>query len=90
MGFKEYLEEGRNKWDIFSIKKGNVKWTFRNEETNKRFFIKITPNKELESLQSFLKAIEATPPTFPKTKGVIDFMQMATDLVAGNLTKLFI
>ena len=90
MNFKDYLNEGRNRWDIFKIKKNNMKWSFRNQETNKVNYIKIDAENPFNSLKKFLTDVQATPPTLPKTRGEIDYDQFAQDILDGNLGTVYI
>lgn len=90
MRFKEYITEGRDKWNLFTIKKGNDKWSFRNKETGKLNYIKINKFEEIGSMQRFLQDVKATPPTFPKTKGEIDYYKFASDVVGKKQASVFI
>ena len=92
MKFKDYLYEGRNRWDLFSIKRGaqHKKWSFRNTHTNKFNYIKINPNNEVASMQKFLKSLLATPGTKPKTKGNIDYHDFAQQVIGGKIYKVYV
>lgn len=90
--FKEYLTCGRWRWDLFSIKRGpkNQRWAFRNTHTNQLNYIKINPNNEVASMQKFLKAIEATPGTMPKTFGKLSMMDFAEKVISGEIYKVYV
>ena len=92
MNFKTYYTEGRNPWHLFSIKRGhkNKKWSFRDTQTNSIYYIKIDPNNEIGSMQKFLKDLEATPGTIPKTKGDIDFYDFAVSVIIGDVYKIYV
>jgi hypothetical protein len=91
MNFKDfYLIEGRNAWNIFKIKMNDKKWSFRNLETNQLYFIKINENNVFDSLIKFLKDIEATPPTIPKTKGIINYDEFANNIMKGKYATVFV
>ena len=85
-----HLVEGRNRWDIFKIKKNNQRWSFRNQETNKVNYIKIDAENPFNSLKKFLTDVKATPPTLPKTKGDIDYDQFTQDIIDGEHGTVYI
>lgn len=88
--FKEFYNEGRNKWSIFEIRRGEKKWTFFNTETGTWNVININKNKPIASIQKFLMDICATPGELPKTKGDIDYFQFAHDVVNNNKPKIYV
>jgi len=90
MNFRDYLREGRNLWCIFKIKKNNQKWSFRNQETNKLYYIKINDENPFDSLKKFLVDVQATPPSLPKTRGDIDYAQFARDIIDGSTGTVYI
>ncbi len=57
--FKEYLIEARPRLIKFTIKRNHIKWTIRNEETNKIYYIKMDESDLVGSLHSFLQSIKA-------------------------------
>lgn len=90
MGWKDYISEGRNPWMLFTIKKGKDRWSFRNTQTNKLNYVKISPTNEIGSMQNFLKELIATPGALPKTHGKINYYEFAREVVAGNKHKVYI
>ena len=93
MSFKEfYIKEGRNRWDLFSIKRGktNQRWAFRNTNTNKLNYIKINPDNEMTSMQKFLLAVQATPGTIPKTYGNLSMSEFASKVISGEIYNVYV
>lgn len=91
MRFKNYYTEGRNKWDTFTIKKGDKKWSFINTVTGKRYYIKLNDNEtDVSAMQKFLKDILATPGTKPKTKGNIDYHEFAQKVLGKEKATVYI
>ena len=89
--FKEYYTEGRNKWDVFSIKKCDQRWSICNTETNQRFYIKLGDNpNSISGIQKFLEDIIATPAYKPKTKGEIDFHEFAQKIMAKEKANIYV
>lgn len=84
------INEGRNRWDIFRIKKNNMKWTFRNQETNVLNYIKINQDNPFNSLKQFLIDVQATPPTLPKTRGEIDYDEFTQQIIDGDFGTVYI
>lgn len=92
MRFKDLytLNEGRDRWDIFSLKMGDKRWSLRNMTTNNINFIKINELDPFNSMFRFLNSIEAKPPWIPKTKGEIDYSQLSRDIIDGKINNIFI
>lgn len=89
--FKDYyLKEGRNAWNVFSIKKCNSRWSFRNKDTGSINYIKIKDASNLGGMQKFLEDILATPGERPKTRGEIDYKKFAEDIMSGNKHKVYV
>lgn len=87
---RKNITEGRDRWNIFQIKRTLRRWSFRNLETNKKYYLKLNDAHVYEQLEKFLREVEATPPTFPKTKGKIDYIRFASDLINGKKGTVFI
>ena len=91
MRFKEfYLQEGRNAWNVFSIKKNESRWTFKNNDTGKLNFIAIKDPSNIGGMQKFLEDLGATPGERPKTFGTIDYKQFAVDVIEGKKSKVYV
>jgi hypothetical protein len=90
MRFKEYYTEGRNKWDMFQLRKCDKRWSFVNLETKQRYFIKINDPNNAGGMQKFLEDILATDSTVPKTKGTVDFKIMADDIMSGKKSQIHV
>ena len=89
--FKQfYLSEGRTPWNIFSVKRCNERWTFKNEDTGVLSYVKINPNREIESMKEFLESLGATSGEKPKTKGTIDYLKFASDIIGEKKSKIYI
>lgn len=83
------IQEGRDRWMVFSIRRTDKRWSLRNDETNKRYYIKVD-SYDIGSLQHFLKNIEAKSPIIPKTVGEPDYVKMAHDLSNGKVSQIYI
>ena len=91
MRFKNfYIKEGRNKWEIFEIKRCDKRWTFRNTESGKINYIKIDSDNEFGGMQRFLTDVLATPGSKPKTQGKINYHEFASDVLTGKKSKVYI
>ena len=90
-GFKDfYLQEGRNAWNVFSIKRCESRWSFRNKDTGKLNYIKIKDPTNLGAMQKFLEDIYATPGEKPKTRGEIDYKKFAEDILSGKKHSVYV
>jgi hypothetical protein len=92
MRFKDLyrLNEGRNRWDLFSIKKGEKKWSMRNMTTNKINYIKINELDPYNSMFRFINSLEAKPSYLPKTEGEIDYNKLARGIIDGKENNIFV
>lgn len=90
MKFKEFYTEGRNKWNMFELKKCDKRWSFVNTESGQRYFIKMDEPNNVSNIQKFLEDVMATDDTTPKTKNPVDFKRLATEIISGNKTKIHI
>jgi len=90
MSFKDIFNEGRDKWDLYSVNKGSSKWTFKNNEMGNVSYLKINPLMEIGTMQRFLEEIGATSGELPKSKGEIDYYQFASDVVSGKKPNIYV
>ena len=86
MKFKSfYIQEGRNRWYKFEIKKTNKRWSVLNTESGQRFFLKLSDKENnISGIQRFLEDTKSTDENTPKTKGKINYEQFARDVIAGK------
>jgi len=78
-GYK--LEEGRPKLIKFKIKKNKEKWSIKNLESGKGYFIKIDNRDPENSMHSFLTSTGAFDEfTFPRTDKLVDYIQLVKEL----------
>lgn len=89
--FKDMYTEGRNKWDVFTIKKCDQRWSFINTASGKRYYIKLSDNvNDVGKMQQFLSDILAKPANLPKTQGKIDFNDFATKVIGKKKADVYI
>ena len=89
--FKEfYLTEGRDKWSLFELKRTSSRWSFQNLDTGKRYFVKLGGENEFGSIQKFLMSILATPKHGAKSKGEINFLDFATEVLNGTKNTFYV
>jgi hypothetical protein len=91
MRFKDLYNEGRNEWNSFALKKTDKRWSFSNNESGKRYFIKLSDKvNHVGGIQRFLEDLGVTDNTTPKTKGCLDVNNVMTDLISGKTTNVHI
>jgi len=88
--FIDTYYEGRNPWMVFTIKKNESRWSFRNTETGKLNYIKVSEKDAITTMQRFLEDLGATPGSRPKTMGQIDYKKFAEDVVGGKKANVYV
>jgi len=90
--FKEYFKEGRDKWDNFTLKRTNKRWSFNNTTSGKKYYIKLDGNNVnyIGDIQKFLNDLKATDGSTPKTKGEINYGEFAGQIVSGEKTNIHV
>ena len=80
--FKELLFEGRPKLIKFLIKKNNVKWSVKNVDASKVYYIKINEDDAEGNMHAFLESITAYDEiTLPRTDRVVNRRSMAKEVI---------
>lgn len=92
MRFKPfYMSEGRNKWNCFEVKRCTQRWSFKNIDSGKMYYMKLGDKvNDVGDMQKFLTDTLATDHTTPKTRGDIDYKQFAVDVINGKKSKVHI
>ena len=91
MSYKDYIKEGRNKWDMFSLKQTESRWSFKNLNTGQRYFVKLGEKNYIGKIQQFLTDIQATSSEGRKTTGEIDFHAFAQNVVKnGGINQFYV
>ena len=91
MSFKKfYINEGRNAWNMFELKQTNKRWSFKNINSGKRYFIKLPEVNNVGQIQKFLVDVKATSSEGLKTKGSIDFGEFARNIVSKKSQNFYV
>ena len=78
------LEEARPKLMKFNIKRNKSKWTVKDVENNKNYYIKINQANAEYKLNNFLQSVNAKDDVAKKSKNPVDFGNLITTLMKGN------
>ena len=84
----EIIQEGRPKLIKFTLKKNEVKWTMKDEDNNKVYYIRINEENPEENVHAFLTSICCYDEiTMPRTDQLINYESMAKEVMEkGNIT----
>lgn len=89
MSFKQFFNEMKER-EKFTIKKNNKRWTFTQESSGKRYFVKIDPVDVFDSLGSFLREIDAKATLTNEKGGYVDHFGFVNDIVKGSKSSVYV
>ena len=85
MTFRDFLTEGRPRLIKYRIKKNDVKWTVKNVEDGKVYYIKINQECPEKNMHSFLESISAYDEiTFPRTNAIVNRKDIAREIIKNG------
>jgi hypothetical protein len=95
LSFKDYIAEGRPRLIKFIIKENEHKWSVKNTETGKIYYLKrlmdSIQNNPVDNIYSFLSSVNAYDGGYyKKTFQLVDRREMAQKIVSEGSTEIWI